>query len=167
MPVEAHDASAQATTTTGGGGSSTAPGAQPGTQAAPQQTQVSVADATSMVQQTQVSAADATSMARHDDDSKKSCWWHRDECLAAFEASLSAQDAAGDSSTSDRRHDVNERYLNLCKMMDERGAWECPRTPEEGGRSSPGPPVTFPRARFFIGVFGGPTLYWRLSLGPV
>ena len=38
---------------------------------------------------------------------------------------------------------------------------------KEGGRSSPGPPVTFPRARIFIGVFGGPGRYSTLSLGPV
>ena len=45
MPVEAEGAPEQEATITGGGGSATAPGAQPCTQAAPQQTQVPAADA--------------------------------------------------------------------------------------------------------------------------
>ena len=36
-----------------------------------------------------------------------------------------------------------------------------------GGRSSPGPPVTFPRARIFFGFFGGPGRFSTLSSGPV
>jgi hypothetical protein len=65
------------------------------------------------------------------DDNKKSAWWHRDEVFAAVEACLSAQDAAGESSTSDRRHMVNERYRHICLMMQSAGEWDCPRTPQE------------------------------------
>jgi hypothetical protein len=62
---------------------------------------------------------------------KKSAWWHRDEVFAAVEACLSAQDAAGESSTSDRRFMVNERYMNICVFMKDAGEWDCPRTPQE------------------------------------
>ena len=125
MPVEAEGAPAQEATTTGGGGSSTAPGAQPGMPAAPQLTQVAAALAG-----TKASEEPMDDMG-DGDDTKKGAWWHRDEVFAAFEASLGAQDAAGEASTSDRRFEVNERYLNICGFMQDAGEWDCPRTPQE------------------------------------
>ena len=122
MPVEAEGAPAREASTTGGGGSSTSPGAQPESTAAPQLTQVAAA----------LAGTNASEEPMDDgDDGKKSPNWHRDEVFAAFEASLSAQDAAGEVSTTDRRFDVNERYLNICGFMQDAGEWDCPRTPQE------------------------------------
>ena len=63
-------------------------------------------------------------------DGKRSSWWHKHEVFAAVEASLSAQDAAGESSTLQRKDMVNGRYLAIALRMQENGAWDCKNTPQ-------------------------------------
>ena len=65
------------------------------------------------------------------DEGTKSPNWHKDEVLAAVEACLSAQDAAGESTVNERRFMVNDRYQQICLRMQQDGEWSCKYTPEQ------------------------------------
>ena len=61
----------------------------------------------------------------------KRSWWHKHEVFACIEATLSAQDVAGESSLSERKVMMNERYLAIAQRMLDNGEWECASTPEQ------------------------------------